>query len=84
MDSRSVMTSYHVDSGRNIDENKKIKIRKEHIIVNTLSLLLAVSIQEVNLHNCKSALQVLEKLPCKYPHLVKFLADGGCREGLAD
>ena len=33
MDSRSVKTSHHVDSDRGIDGNKKIKGRKEHIIV---------------------------------------------------
>ncbi|MBM6721484.1 DDE transposase, partial [Bacteroides gallinaceum] len=35
MDSRSVKTSHHVDSDRGIDGNKKIKGRKEHIIVDT-------------------------------------------------
>ena len=38
IDSRSVKTSHHVDSDRGIDGNKKIKGRKEHIVVDTLGL----------------------------------------------
>ena len=53
MDSRSVKTSHHVDSDRGIDGNKKIKGRKEHIIVDTLGLPLAVAIHEANLHDSK-------------------------------
>ena len=47
MDSRSVRTSHHVDSDRGIDGNKKIKGRKEHIIVDTLGLPMAVAIHEL-------------------------------------
>ena len=49
IDSRSVKTSHHIDSDRGIDGNKKIKGRKEHIIVDTLGLPLAVAIHEANL-----------------------------------
>ena len=84
MDSRSVKTSHHVDPDRGIDGNKKIKGRKEHIIVDMLGLPLAVSIHEANLHDCKGAPQVLEKLSCKFPRPVKILADGGYRGELAD
>lgn len=38
IDSRSTKTSHHVDSERGIDGNKKIKGKKEHIIVDTLGL----------------------------------------------
>lgn len=71
MDSRSVKTSHHVDSDRGIDGNKKIKGRKEHIIVDTLGLPLAVAIHEANLHDSKGAPQVIEKLAYKFPRLVK-------------
>ena len=84
MDSRSVKTSHHVDSDRGIDGNKKIKGRKEHIIVDTLGLPLAVAIHEANLHDSKGALQAIEKLAYKFPRLVKILADGGYRGGLVD
>ena len=56
MDSMSVKASHHVDSDRGIDGNKKIKRRKEHIIVNTLGLPLAVASHEANL--CSQALLV--------------------------
>ena len=65
MDSRSVKTSHHVDSDRGIDGNKKIKGRKEHIIVDTLGLPLAVAIHEANLHDSKGAPQAIEKLAYK-------------------
>ena len=84
MDSRSVKTSHHVDSDRGIDGNKKIKGRKEHIIVDTLGLPLAVAIHEANLHDSKGAPQAIEKLAYKFPRLVKILADGGYRGDLAD
>ncbi len=38
IDSRSVRSSHYVDAGRGIDGNKKIKGRKEHIVVDTLGL----------------------------------------------
>ena len=55
IDSRSVKTSHHVDSERGIDGNKKIKGRKEHIIVDTLGLPLSVKIHKANLHDSKGA-----------------------------
>ena len=38
IDSRSVRTSHHIDGQRGIDGNKKIKGRKEHIMVDALGL----------------------------------------------
>ena len=35
IDSRSVRTSHHIDGQRGIGGNKKIKDRKEHIVVDT-------------------------------------------------
>ena len=84
MDSRSVKTSHHVDSERGIDGNKKIKGQKEHIIVDTLGLPLAIAIHEANLHDSKGAPQAIGRLSYKFPRLVKILADGGYRGGLAD
>ena len=83
IDSRSVKTSHHVDSKRGIDGNKKVKGRKEHIVVDTLGLPLAVAIHEANLHDSKGTPQVIEKLAYKFPRLVKILADGGYRGNLA-
>lgn len=60
IDSRSVKkTSHHVDSDRGIDGNKKVKGRKEHIVVDTLGLPMAVAVHEANLHDCKGAPKVI-------------------------
>ncbi len=84
IDSRSVKTSHHVDKDRGIDGNKKIKGRKEHIVVDTLGLPMAVSIHEANVHDSKGAPQVIEKLEYKFPRLTKILADGGYKGSLGD
>ena len=84
MDFRSMKTSHHVDSDRGMYGNKKIKGRKEHIIVDTLGLPLAVAIHEANLHGSKGASQAIEKLAYKFLRLVKILADGDYRGGLTD
>ncbi len=79
IDSRSVKTSHHVDSDRGIDGNKKIKGRKQHVIVDTLGLPMAVAVHEANIHDSKGAPQVIDKLAFKFPRLIKILADGGYR-----
>lgn len=84
IDSRSVKTSHHVDSERGIDGNKKIKGRKQHVIVDTLGLPMAIAVHEANIHDSKGAPNVIEKLAFKFPRLVKILADGGYRGSLAD
>lgn len=85
IDSRSVKTSHHADPGcKGIDGNKRIKGRKEHIVVDTLGLPLAVAVHEANLHDSKGAPKVIERLAHKFPRLVKILADGGYQGDLAD
>lgn len=84
IDSRSVKTSHHVDSDRGIDGNKKVKVRKEHIVVDTLGLPMAVAVHEANLHDSKGATRVIEKLEHKFPRLKKILADGGYQGSLGD
>ncbi len=84
IDSRSVKTSHHVDSSRGIDGNKKIKGRKQHIIVDTLGLPMAIAVHEANIHDSKGAPQVIDRLAFKFPRLVKLLADGGYRGDLAE
>lgn len=51
IDSRSVRTSHHIDGQRGIDENKKIKGRKEHIVVDTLGLPMSVRVHPANVHD---------------------------------
>ncbi|MGL5684009.1 MAG: IS5 family transposase [Marinifilaceae bacterium] len=76
-------TSHHVDSERGVDGNKKIKGRKEHIVVDTLGLPLSISVHPANIHDSKGAPDVIEKMRCRFPRLVKILADGGYRVTLA-
>ncbi|MCS3050091.1 transposase [Parabacteroides johnsonii] len=56
IDSRSVKTSHHVDTDRGIDGNKKIKGRKEHIVVDTLGLPMAIKVHEANIHDSEEAI----------------------------
>ena len=84
IDSRSVKTSHHVDSDRGIDGNKRVKGRKEHIVVDTLGIPMAVAVHEANLHDSKGAPKVIEKLGYKFPRLRKTLADGGYQGSLGD
>ncbi|MEG2470631.1 MAG: transposase, partial [Bacteroidales bacterium] len=51
IDSRSVKSSHHVDVDRGIDGNKKIKGRKEHIVVDTLGLPMSVVVHQANTHD---------------------------------
>ena len=73
IDSRSVKTSHHVDSDRGIDGNKKVKRRKEHIVVDTLGLPMAVAVHEANLHDSKGAPKVIEKVADKFGWVVEVV-----------
>jgi len=79
IDSRSVKTSHHVDRCRGIDGNKKIKGRKQHLVVDTLGIPLAIVVHEANIHDSVGALQVFENMRFKSPRLAKIIADGGYR-----
>ncbi|MEE0997715.1 MAG: IS5 family transposase, partial [Paludibacteraceae bacterium] len=79
IDSRSVKTSHHVDRCRGIDGNKKIKGRKQHLVVDTLGIPLAIVVHEANIHDSVGALQVFENMRFKFPRLAKIIADGGYR-----
>ena len=68
--------THHVDTDRGIDGNKKIKGRKEHIVVDTLGLPMAIKVHEANIHDSKGAMPYLAY---KFPRLRKILADGGCQ-----
>lgn len=84
IDSRSVKTSHHVDSDRGLDGNKKIKGRKQHIIVDTQGNLMAIAVHEANVHDSKGAPKVIKNLSFKFPRLAKIIADGGYRGNPAD
>ena len=84
IDSRSVKTSHHADGVRGIDGNKKIKGRKQHIIVDTLGLLLCVVVHAANIYDGAAAMSVIEKLRFRFSRMIKIIADGGYRGELAE
>ena len=85
IDSRSVRTSHHVDSSEyGIDGGKKIKGRKEHIVVDTLGLPMSVKVHAANIHDSVGAVSTIEQLRFLYPRLKKIIADGGYKGKLAD
>jgi putative transposase len=85
IDSRSVRTSHHIDDSEyGIDGGKKIKGRKEHIIVDTLGFPMAVKIHAANIHDSIGMVEPIERLRYLYPRLKKIIADGGYRGKLVD
>lgn len=85
IDSRSVRTSHHVASHeRGIDGGKKVKGRKEHIIVDTLGLPMAAKVHAANIHDSVGAVKPIKQLRYIFPRLKKIIADGGYRGKLAD
>jgi len=84
MDSQSVKTTRSGGLCRGIDGGKKTKGRKRHIIVDTMGLLLAVSVHAANVHDSKGAPFVLAELRYRFSRLVKIIADGGYRGELIE
>lgn len=84
IDSRSINTYHHVDTVRGLDGNKKIKGRKQYIIVDTQCNLMSIKVHEANIHDSKVTPEVIENLSFKFPRLAKIIADGGYRGNLAD
>ena len=85
IDSRSVRTSHHIDSSEyGIDGGKKVKGRKEHIIVDTLGLPMAANVHAANIHDSVGAVTTIEQLRYSFPRLKRIIADGGYRGKLAD
>lgn len=83
IDSRSVKTSHHVDTGRGINGDKKIKGRKEHVVVDTLGLPISIKVHEANIHDSKGAISTIENLAYKFSRLCRIIADGGYQGDLS-
>ena len=79
IDSRSAKTSQLVDKKRGIDVNKKVKGRRDQVVVDTLGLPMTVSVHEANIRDSKGAESALSRLAHKFPRLKKIIADGGYR-----
>lgn len=80
IDSASVRMSSISGQPRGIDGNKKIKGSKRHIIVDTMGLIICVSLHAANIHDSKGAREVFEKLyDIRHDEelLRKIFADGG-------
>ena len=69
---------------RGVDGNKKIRGRKEHIVVDTLGLPMSVSAHDANIHDSEGAPEVIEQMSRKFPRLKKILADESYRGALGD
>ena len=85
IDSRSVRTSHHIDGKEyGIDGGKKMKGRKEHIIVDTLELPMAVRVHAANIHNSVGVVDMIRLLRYQFSRLKKIIVDGGYRGKLTD
>jgi hypothetical protein len=59
-----------------IDGGKKVKGRKEHIIVDTLGLPMSAKVHAANIHDSVGAVEPIRQLQYIYPRLKKIIADG--------
>ena len=64
IDTQSVAT-HHQGAQSDVDGGKKVKGRKRHIVVDTLGLLLAVTVTAASLPDGRSAPEVLSKLDAR-------------------
>ena len=58
-------------------EEKKIKGRKRHIVVDTLGNLLAIVVHAANMHDTKSGILAAETAYKIYPAIRSFCGDAG-------
>ena len=59
------------------DAGKKVKRRKHHVVINTLGLLLAVSVTAASVQDRDGAHPVMASATAKYPSLPTVFADNG-------
>lgn len=69
---------------RGYDAGKKIQGRKRHIVVDTMGLLIGVTVHPADIQDRDGAKLVLEKVLNEYPSLELIWADGGYRGSLID
>src|SRR5436305_13755417 len=69
---------------RGYDAGKKVKGRKRHILVDTLGLVLGVTVHPADIQDRDGAKLVLEKLGSRFPRLQKIWADAAYSGKLVD
>lgn len=84
IDSRSVKTTRSGGICRGIDGGKKVKGRKQHIITDTMGLLLVVVVHAANIHDSQAAYNVISNLKWRFSRMKKIFADGGYRGDLIE
>ena len=84
IDSGSVKTTRLRGRERGVDGGEKVKGRKQHIITDTMGLLLAIVVHAANIHDSQSAFAVIGQLKYRSSRLVKIVAVGGYRGDLVE
>ena len=65
-------------------EEKKVKGRKRHIVVDIMGNLLAVKVHAANIHDTKSGINPAKEAFEKYPTIQKFCGDEGYRKSFEE
>ena len=79
IDAQSVKNTLVSSEDKGFDAGKKIKGIKQHIIVDTLGLVLAVVIQGASVQDRDGAVDVVNKMLESWKKVIKIFADGGYR-----
>lgn len=78
IDSRSVRTLAISNSKEYvIDGGKKLKGRKQHIVVDTLGLPVVVKVHPANIHDSVGAIDTIGLMRYNFHRMKKIIADGG-------
>lgn len=76
LDSQSVKLAPFINEARGFDGHKKINGRKRHVLVDTLGLILGVSVTAANVADGKAGCLLLNRCSEKFGGLKKILVDG--------
>ena len=83
VDSQSVKAAPFVDSDKGIDGNKRVNGRKRHIVVDTLGLVVGVSVSAANADDAKEGMKLLERCKSQLQRVQKVLVDGAYKNSFA-